>query len=85
MRILTFVIILVILFFGISFAVLNAEVVSINYYFGIAHLPLSLLLIITLIVGVLFGLGAGLIMVFRAKLENRKLHKQLVSHSASAQ
>jgi putative membrane protein len=84
MRVLTFIVVLAILLLGISFAVLNANAVNMNYYFGIAHLPLSLLLIITLIIGVLLGLGAGLIMLFRAKLQNRKLSKQLASHSTVA-
>ena len=83
MRIVTLIAVLIILFLGITFAVLNAEVVTINYSFGVGHLPLSLLLIMTLIIGVFLGLACGMTMVFRAKLKQHKLNKQLQSYLAA--
>jgi len=41
---------------GLSFALLNAEMVTVNYYVGQSSLPLSLLLVCTLGLGILLGL-----------------------------
>lgn len=77
MRIFTLIIVLIILLLGISFAVLNANSVTINYYTGIAHLPLSLLLVIVLVIGVFIGLLTTIIMFFKAKAIQSHLRKQL--------
>lgn len=77
MRIFTLIIVLIILFLGISFAVLNADSVTIKYYFGIAHMPLSLLLVIALIIGVFIGLLTTGFMFFKAKAKQLYLRKQL--------
>lgn len=77
MRIFTLIIVLIMLLLGISFAVLNADLVTIKYYFGIAHMPLSLLLAIVLIVGVLIGLLTTIFMFFKAKAGQLYLRKQL--------
>lgn len=77
MRIFTFILLLIILFFGISFAILNAKVVELNYYFGTVQLPLSLLLGITLIVGAVVGWLVGFVMILKAKAMQRHLRKQL--------
>jgi putative membrane protein len=73
MRILSFLIFLVILFLGISFAVLNAQQVIINYYLGTSKLPLSLLLVLVLGIGALVGWITGLLVWLRLKAENLKL------------
>lgn len=79
MRIFTLIFALLILLLGISFAVMNADLVTIKYYFGIAHMPLSLLLVIALIIGVLLGLATTLFMFFKAKAGQHYLRKQLQS------
>lgn len=77
MRIFTFILLLIILFFGISFAILNAKVVVMDYYFGVANLPLSLLLGITLIIGAIIGWLVGLGMLLKARATQHHLRKQL--------
>ncbi len=79
MRIFTFILLLIILFFGISFAILNAKLVVMDYYFGMAQLPLSLLLGITLILGAIIGWLVGLVMLLKAKKTQRYLRKQLAT------
>jgi lipopolysaccharide assembly protein A len=73
MRILSFLIFLVILFLGISFAMLNAQPVIVNYYLGTSKPPLSLLLVLVLGIGALVGWITGLLVWLRLKAENLKL------------
>jgi putative membrane protein len=77
MRIISLLLTLIILLFGISFAVLNADIVSINYYFGTSHLALSLLIAIALIIGVFLGLIVSLVLFIKAKAKQHHLTKQL--------
>ncbi len=80
MKIVTYIIVVCIILLGITFAILNAELVNLNYYFGIRHLPLSLLLLAALIIGTIFGMFASMLRLLRSKNEIRRLTKKL--HSA---
>lgn len=53
-----------------TFATLNSESVTINYYLGQSTLPLSLLLVLVFALGCLTGMVAGLILLIRAKVAN---------------
>jgi lipopolysaccharide assembly protein A len=77
MRIIRWAIILLIILLGISFASLNAEKVTVHYYLGISHIPISLLVVITLVIGILIGFFAGLILYFKAKRANFRLKKRM--------
>lgn len=66
---------LVLLIIGILFAVLNADPVSLHYYFGDKQLPLSLIIIGTLIVGAIMGVIASAAVVFKLKRENARLRR----------
>lgn len=55
MKIITGLLLVVIVVFGVSFALLNAQPVVVNLYVFKHELPLSLLLAFTLGVGVLIG------------------------------
>jgi len=79
MRILGFIFFLLILFLGATFAVMNAQVVTINYYIGTNRLPLSLLLVIILGVGGVIGWLAGFWMWVRLKAENVKSNFRIKS------
>jgi putative membrane protein len=73
---------MLVLFFGIAFAVLNANIVTINYYFAKSNLPLSLLLIITLFLGFLLGLLCSFIRRISAKLRQRQSREATKNESA---
>lgn len=77
MRILTYFILLLLVLLGITFAALNAEVVSIHYYLGTRALPLSLLLAIAFIGGGFLGLLVCAIISIRLKNTNRRLRQRL--------
>jgi len=76
-RILVFIILLLVVLFGLSFSLLNAQPVEVDYYFGSQTLPLSLLLVIAIIVGALIGVMASLVVVMRRTREMRRLRRRL--------
>lgn len=79
MKIVTLLFSLIILFFGISFSVLNANRVPFHYYYGVSTMPLSFLLVIVLIVGVFIGLLVSMLMLIKAKTRNIQVKKKLSS------
>jgi len=72
-RIISYIFLLLVLLLGLSFAALNADTVTVNYYLGKSTIPLSLLLVYTLGIGVFLGLFTVLIPLFKLKRENRAL------------
>ncbi len=76
-RIFIFIIVLVAILIGLSFAVLNANPVPLDYYFGNGEFPLSLILVATLGAGCVLGVIATLGLVLIAKRETAKLRHDL--------
>ena len=64
---------LIVIIFGVAFAVLNAESVQLNYYLGSIHLPLSLVLVMAMIVGALLGIFASLSLIIGSRRNATKL------------
>ena len=77
MRIFSYFFLLVIVLFGMTFATLNSESVTINYYFGDSTLPLSLLLVLVFAFGCLVGMVVGFWLLIKAKLLNYRLRQRL--------
>lgn len=77
MRIFTYLIMLIVILVGVSFAVLNAQTVAVNLYFTTSKLPLSLLLAFTMVLGVFLGLLVSLILYIRLKSANYRLKRRL--------
>ncbi|MEW6353886.1 MAG: lipopolysaccharide assembly protein LapA domain-containing protein [Pseudomonadota bacterium] len=75
LRIIRLVFFLLVLILGLSFALLNAETVSLNYYFGYWQTPLALALVVALALGALLGVLASLGMVIGLKRENSRLRR----------
>ena len=76
-RILYLFIFLVLVIFGIVFAVLNAEPVNLNYYFGSKEVALSLILVLAMIAGAILGVIASASMIFSNRREVMKLRKSV--------
>lgn len=74
-RIVTFVLLLLVSLLGLTFALMNAETVQLNYYFGNVQAPLSLVIVIAIIVGAALGVLATTGIVFGQKRELAKLRK----------
>lgn len=76
MRIIKLLFIIIIMMLGAVFAVLNAEPVLFNYYFGSRELPLSLIITAALGAGVLLGILSGIGLVLGLKRENVSLKQR---------
>lgn len=77
MRIVSLFFVLVIVIFGMTFATLNSDSVTINYYVGQYSLPLSLLLVLVFAGGCLVGMVAGLWLLVKARIEAHRLSHRL--------
>ncbi|OGT37036.1 MAG: hypothetical protein A3F12_01195 [Gammaproteobacteria bacterium RIFCSPHIGHO2_12_FULL_38_14] len=77
MRIVSYFFLLIIVIFGMTFAALNSESVTINYYLAESSLPLSLLLVLVFAFGCLIGMMAGLWLLIRAKISNYRVNQRL--------
>jgi uncharacterized membrane protein YciS (DUF1049 family) len=76
MRIISYLCLLLIVILGISFASLNSTLVTINYYFGVHLLPLSLLLAIVFALGCLLGILVSIWLLVKAKLRYYRLQQR---------
>lgn len=77
MRIISYFLFLIIVIFGMTFATLNSESITINYYFFQTTLPLSLLLVIVLALGCFLGIIVGLWLVLKAKMKVYRMRQKL--------
>lgn len=76
-RIITLIVFLALLICGLFFGVLNADAVTLNYYWGQSQVPLSLLLVIMMIIGAAAGVVASLAMSLKLRHQNAQLRRQL--------
>ncbi|WP_455217686.1 LapA family protein [Kaarinaea lacus] len=74
-RIVIIIILLLVALVGLSFAIINAETVTLNYYFDSLQAPLSLIMVIALALGAVMGVMASLWVVIGLKRELAKMRK----------
>lgn len=77
MRIISYIFLLVIILFGVTFAAINSTSVTVNYYIDQSTIPLSLLLVIVFALGSLLGMLVGFWLLIKAKLSNYRLTQRL--------
>lgn len=77
MRIISYIFLLAIVIFGMTFATLNSESVTINYYFDTSTLPLSLLLVLVFALGCLLSMIVGFWLLIKAKISSHRLRQRL--------
>ena len=77
MRFIMLVFYLVLIVFGVSFAVLNASKVALNLYVIHFQIPVSLLVTISLGIGALIGAFIFLMKYWRLKVEHHRIKHQL--------
>jgi len=75
MRIVALLVLLLVIALGLTFSVMNAEPVNLDYYFGSAAIPLALLLVAAVVLGALLGVIASLGVIFRLKRDNNRLRR----------
>jgi putative membrane protein len=76
-RLLGFLLLVVLVVLGLSFAVLNAEPVPLNYYFGYREIPLSMIVVLSLAAGATIGVLVSMGMILRLKQQAARLRKKL--------
>lgn len=77
MRVIGYIFLLAIIIFGMTFATLNSELVTINYYFGQSTLALSLLLVLAFAIGCVVGMIAGLWLLIKTNIRYRRVKNKL--------
>jgi len=70
-------IMLVVVTFGLSFALLNSDPVTFNFYIGTVELELSVLLVITFAVGALLGVFTSFGIILRSKHQVSKIKREI--------
>ncbi len=75
MRIIRFLLMVLVVMVGAAFAVLNAEPVMLNYYFGTTELPEALVLTGALMLGALIGVLAAMASGLRLRSELASLRR----------
>ncbi|HBC71577.1 MAG TPA: DUF1049 domain-containing protein [Coxiellaceae bacterium] len=77
MRSLSYLVLLIIMLLGLTFASLNSGIVSFNYYLGTKEIVLSLLLVCVFGAGIFFGLLVAVLLWIKAKRDNMRLKSRL--------
>ncbi|MDE2088977.1 MAG: LapA family protein [Gammaproteobacteria bacterium] len=75
LRILSLIFFIALVIGGLSFAVLNAGPVHLNYYFGSRDVPLSVALVLTLLLGAVLGVFSSFGIVLKLRREIARLRK----------
>jgi len=76
-RIVFLIVFLIVAIAGLSFALMNAERVTLTYYFGLIEAPLSLVVVVAIAIGALLGVLASMSMTLSLKHEISRLRKTL--------
>lgn len=74
-KVFTILFLLILLLAALSFSVINAHEVQLNYYVGQLELPLSFLVIAALVIGAIAGATIMMRPLFSLRLEIAKLRK----------
>lgn len=77
MRILSLGILLIVLLLGLSFAVLNSDSITVNYYLGEREVPLAVALVLSLVLGALLGILASLSVILRQRTRISTLNRSV--------
>ena len=76
-RVITIAIFIIIFSIGAAFSAINLNPITINYYLGSVAIPLSIMVILSLVAGIIIGAIAIYITSLRLRYENSRLQKKL--------
>jgi putative membrane protein len=76
-RLIGFLFVLALVVTGLSFAVLNSQPVSLNYYFGNREIPLSMIVVLSLAGGAVAGVLVSTGLILRLKAQVGQLKRRL--------
>lgn len=78
-RLIVLLLALIVVAVGLSFAMLNSEPITLDFYLGALSLPVSLWLVLALAVGVLLGLSSALGILTRQRWQLKRLRREAAS------
>jgi len=84
LRLLNILLLITLIVLGLSFAVLNADPVPLNYYFGYREIPLSMIVVVALATGAVIGVLVSMGILLRQKQQMFRLRRQLKQAEKSA-
>jgi len=76
MRVLSLLFLTFAVLLGVSFAILNSDLVTVHYYVGVQKIPLSVLILGVLILGIVIGLIVSFPTLFKLRMELRRLNRE---------
>jgi putative membrane protein len=76
-RLIGFLFVVALVVIGLSFAVLNSQPVSLNYYFGYRDIPLSMIVVLSLAAGAVIGVLVSAGIIIRLKAQTGQLRRRL--------
>ncbi len=77
LRLVNILLLITLIVLGLSFAVLNADPVTLNYYFGNKQIPLSMIVVVALATGAVIGVLVSMGILLRQKQQTFRLRRQL--------
>jgi len=77
MKIFSYIMVILVILLGVTFAMMNTSPVTLNYYVGTSDISLSLLLVLVLFIGVLLGVIFMSSKLLKEKYENRRYKNKL--------
>ncbi len=76
-RIAKLILVFVILLIGLAFHLKNNQLIELNYYVGVIHMPMSWLVVLVLFIGSMLGVMASLPLLIKLKRDKSKLERQI--------
>ncbi len=76
-RIITLIIFIAVFAAGAAFSAINNGPVELNYYLGTITLPISVVVIASIVAGIILGALAIFVGTLGLRYENRRLHKKV--------
>lgn len=77
MRVITYLLIAIIVVIGLAFASLNAQSVTVNFAIKSFAVPLSIVLVLTLGIGLLLGLFVAFLLYIKLKRQNMRFRSRI--------
>jgi len=76
-RIVTIAIFITVFAIGAAFSAINTDPIAINYYLGSITAPLSVIVVLSIVTGIILGAAIIFTNTLRLRYENRRLQKKL--------
>lgn len=78
-RIISIILFIIVLILGAGFSAINLTSVDIHYYLGVFSLPLSVVIIVSIVLGTALGALVLSTSIMSLRYENRRLRKKLTT------